>query len=126
MQKIVPVLCMVLLLVSSVCFAAAVDMRFVDAVDDVGYYVDVNSVNLISDTEAEASVGIIIPARNRWYIYQMHFNRAASTYQILKLTEFKYDTKEKLYSSDQPLAVKSYGNPSPIKSVVDFIYNNNS
>ena len=126
MQKIVPVLCMVLLLVSSVCFAAAVDMRFVDAVDDVGYYVDVNSVNLISDDEAEAAVQIIIPIRNRLYIYKMHFNRAASTYQILKLTEFKYDTKEKLYSSDQPLAVKSYGNPSPIKSVVDFIYNNNS
>jgi len=88
MQKIVPVLCTVWLLLSSVCFAAAADMRFVDAVDDTGYYVDVNSVNLISDDEAEAAVQIIIPIRNRLYIYKMHFNRAASTYQILTLAEF--------------------------------------
>lgn len=126
MQKIVPVLCTVWLLLSSVCFAAATDMRFVDAVDDVGYYVDVNSVNIISDDEAEAAVEIIIPIRNRLYIYKMHFNRAASTYQILTLAEFRYDTREKLYGSDQPLATKMYGAASPINSVVDFIYNNNN
>ena len=104
----------------SVCNAAE-DMRFVDAEDDTGYYVDAASIVRVSDTERDAVVAVIKAAENRLYLYHTRFNRQSGTYRIFSAQVEVYDTKEVLRTTqgmDVPLV---YTPASPMRSIVDFI-----
>ena len=100
---------------------AAEDMRFVDAADDTGYYVDAASIVRVSDTERDAVVAVIKAAENRLYLYHTRFNRQSGTYRIFSAQIEVYDTKEVLRTTqgmDVPLV---YTPASPMRSIVDFI-----
>ena len=101
--------------------SAAEDMRFVDAEDDTGYYVDAASIVRVSDTERDAVVAVIKAAENRLYLYHTRFNRQSGTYRIFSAQIEVYDTKEVLRTTqgmDVPLV---YTPASPMRSIVDFI-----
>ena len=82
----------------SLCEAAE-DMRFVDAEDDTGYYVDAASIVRVSDTERDAVVAVVKADENRRYLYRTRLNRQAGTYQFVSTRVEVYDTNEVLRTS---------------------------
>ena len=104
----------------SVCNAAE-DMRFVDAEDDTGYYVDAASIVRISDTERDAVVAVVKADENRRYLYRTRLNRQAGTYQFVSTRVEVYDTKEVLRTSQGMDVPQKYTPASPLRSIADFI-----
>ena len=116
-----------LLLFSAVCFAEKLDFSdadfvFVDARGTTGYYVDMNSVNIVNDYEADARVELVKADQNKMFIYSVHFDKQKRTYQILDSLIAKYDTKEKTGGSMNPMKPGNYVAGSPMESVVEYIY----
>ena len=104
----------------SVCNAAE-DMRFVDAEDDTGYYVDAASIVRVSDTERDAVVAVVKADENRRYLYRTRLNRQAGTYQFVSTRVEVYDTKEVLRTSQGMDVPQKYTPASPLRSIADFI-----
>ena len=100
---------------------AAEDMRFVDAEDDTGYYVDAASIVRISDAERDAVVAVVKAAENRRYLYHTRLNRQTGTYQFVSTQVEVYDTKEVLRTSQGMDAPRQYTPASPLRSIADFI-----
>ena len=99
----------------------AEDMRFVDAEDDTGYYVDAASIVRVSETERDATVAVVKAAENRRYLYRTHFDRQAGTYRILSARVEVYDTREVLRTTPGMDAPQRYTPASPMRSIADFI-----
>lgn len=104
----------------SLCEAAE-DMRFVDAEDDTGYYVDAASIVRVSDTERDAVVAVVKADENRRYLYRTRLNRQAGTYQFVSTRVEVYDTKEVLRTSQGMDVPQKYTPASPLRSIADFI-----
>lgn len=104
----------------SVCNAAE-DMRFVDAEDDTGYYVDAASIVRVSDTERDAVVAVVKATENRRYLYRTRLNPQAGTYQFVSTQVEVYDTKEVLRTMQGMNVPQKYTPASPLKSIADFI-----
>ena len=98
------------------------DLRFVDAQGETGYYVDMNSVQIKNMNEATARVEIVKADSNCLYLYTIAFDRGKKTYQILDSIVAAYDTKEKTGGSSQPLKAQSYAKGSAMETVAEYIY----
>ena len=104
----------------SVCEAAE-DMRFVDAEDDTGYYVDAASIVRVSDTERDAVIAVVKAAENRRYVYRTRLYPQTGTYQFVSAQVEVYDTKEVLRTTPGMNVPQKYTPASPLKSIADFI-----
>ena len=104
----------------SLCEAAE-DMRFVDAEDDTGYYVDAASIVRVSDTERDAVVAVVKADENRRYLYRTRLNRQAGADQVVSTRVEVYDTKEVLRTSQGMDVPQKYTPASPLRSIADFI-----
>ena len=100
---------------------AAEDMRFVDAEDDTGYYVDAASIVRVSDTERDAVVAVVKAGENRRYLYRTRLNPHAGTYQFVSAQVEVYDTKEVLRTTHGMDTPQKYTPASPLKSIADFV-----
>ena len=100
---------------------AAEDMRFVDAEDDTGYYVDAASIVRVSDTERDAVVAVVKAAENRRYVYRTRLYPQTGTYQFVSAQVEVYDTKEVLHSTQGMDVPQRYTPDSPLRSIADFI-----
>lgn len=116
-----------LLLWSVAVLAAPVDMadmemEFVDARGDTGYYVDMKSPDFKNDHEVTARVEIVCADKDRLYLYHIHFDRKKRTYQILDSVMAVYATKERVSGNARPTAVTPYAAGSPMEAVVEYIF----
>ncbi len=121
------VLAAAVLATGSVGFAEPIDfsdmdLRFVDAQDTTGYYVDMNSVQIKNNNEATARVEIVKADSNCLYLYTIAFDRDKKTYQILDSIVAAYDTKEPTGGSQTPLKAQSYAKGSAMETVAEYIY----
>lgn len=122
-----PFLASVILAMSAVGFAEPIDfsdmdLRFVDAQGNTGYYVDMNSVRIKNNNEATARVEIVKADANCLYLYTIAFDRGKKTYQILDSVVAAYDTKEPTGGSKKPLKPQGYAKGSAMETVAEYIY----
>lgn len=122
-----PLSAAIILFVAAVCHAETVDfsgmdLRFVDAIDSTGYYVDMNDISIRNIDEATARVEIVKADANRLYLYRIAFDRRKRTYQILDSVVAEYDTKEITGGSGAPLKPQSYAKGSAMETVVEYVY----
>ena len=110
-----------LVFVTSFSVCEAEDMRFVDAEDDTGYYVDAATVVRVSDTERDAVVAVVKADENRRYLYRTRLNPQAGTYQFVSARVEVYDTREVLRTTQGMPAPQRYTPASPLRSIADFI-----
>ena len=101
---------------------ADMDLRFVDAQGNTGYYVDMNSVQIKNNNEATARVEIGKADAHCLYLYTIAFDRGKKTYQILDSIVAAYDTKEPTGGSQTPLKAQSYAKGSAMETVAEYIY----
>lgn len=128
MRKILlPLLFAAVLTASGAAFAEPIDfsdmdLRFVDAHGETGYYVDMNSVQIKNNNEATARVEIVKADANCLYLYTIVFDRGKKTYQILDSVVAAYDTKEQTGGSSQPMKAQPYAKGSAMETVAEYIY----
>lgn len=120
-RRIIVLTVSLLMLLSSACLAEE-DMEFVDANGATGYYVDVASISFESDDIANARIAVIKANQNRRYIYAARFDRQQRTYQLYSSVVQQYDTKAQLENSPITDTPHPYGIASPMKEMVDFIF----
>ena len=111
----------VTLFIAGMGHCAAEDMRFVDAEDDTGYYVDAASIVRVSDTERDAVIAVVKAAENRRYVYRTRLNPQAGTYQFVSAQVEVYDTREVLRTTQGMNMPQKYTPASPLRSIADFI-----
>ena len=111
----------VTLFIAGMGHCAAEDMRFVDAEDDTGYYVDAASIVCVSDTERDAVVAVVKAAENRRYVYRTRLYPQTETYQFVSAQVEVYDTKEVLHTTQGMDVPQRYTPDSPLRSIADFI-----
>lgn len=124
---IVPLLAAAMMAIAGICFAEPIDfsnmdLRFVDAQGNTGYYIDMNSVQIKNNNEATARVEIVKADANCLYLYTIAFDRGKKTYQILDSIVAAYDTKEQTGGSGTPLKAQSYAKGSAMETVAEYIY----
>ena len=122
-----PLLALVLWAACGLCAAEPIDfsdmdLRFVDAQGNTGYYVDMNSVSITNNNEATARVEIVKADANCLYLYTIAFDRGKRTYQILDSVVAVYDTKEITGGSGSPMKPQSYAKGSAMETVVEYVY----
>ena len=127
--KLLLILSLMALLAMSASCLAEEKMQFVDAHGATGYYVDTNSIVFSTVEEADnqyeivsARVAVIKAKQNRRYLYMMQFNPELVTYQILSAKIQQYDNKAILETDANEQPPAPYSLTSPMKAIVDFIY----
>ena len=130
-KRIVVLVVCFLLALSAAC--SAEDMHFVDADGATGYYVDADTI-VIAPAGAvmkdgspdwhisDASVAVVKAHENRRYIYKAQFDCEHKKYRIFETIVQAYDTKDVLQDEWRPTAWLAYGASSPMRTMVDFIY----
>ena len=111
----------VTLFIAGMGHCAAEDMRFVDAEDDTGYYVDAASIVRVSDTERDAVIAVVKATENRRYVYRTRLNPHMGTYQFVSAQVEVYDTREVLRTTQGMNMPQKYTPASPLRSIADFI-----
>ena len=111
----------VTLFITGIGHCAAEDMRFVDAEDDTGYYVDAASIVRVSDTERDAVIAVVKAAENRRYVYRTRLYPQTGTYQFVSAQVEVYDTKEVLRTTHGMDTPQRYPPASPLRSIADFV-----
>ena len=103
----------------SVCFGE--DWVFVDADEDTGYYVDMDTINIEGKDFINATIAIVKANSNRMYLYNVKINHRDNSYQINSSKILEYDTKNLLESNDQRRPFRAYSPNSEMSELVRFI-----
>ena len=110
----------VLILICSTC--AAEDLRFIDAMDDTGYYYDADSV--VRDEKApliNVKMAVIKAGLNQMYIYDVRINYADKTYEILSTKKLSYDTRAEIESNNTRRPLQRYSDKAEMGQMVRLI-----
>jgi len=97
------------------------DLRFVDARDATGYYVDMNSATIGKD-DIYAKIAIIQADKNQILLYSMHFKPSKRTYYFDNVQMFSYDEKKPLGFTRLKAGPFNIAPGSPIEGIIDYIH----
>lgn len=101
------------------CFAE--DLRFIDAKDDIGYYVDASTIRVESDSVFFADLVIIRASINQMEVINLRINHWQRTYAIQSVRTLSYDGRTELKVDNNPRRAASYNDRSLIGDVVHFV-----
>ena len=119
MRKFFLILSTIIFLSSSNC--AAEDLKFIDAMDDTGYYYDADSVDFESDYVFFVRMAVIKAGLNRMYTYDVRITAADKTYEILSTKILSYDTRAVLETNNKRRPPQKYSDRSEMGQMVHLI-----
>lgn len=120
MHKIFLTAAFILALSCSTC--AAEDLRFVDAMDDTGYYYDADSVDHVEKNSVlNVKMAVIKAGLNQMYTYDLRINYAERTYEILSTKTLSYDTRAEIESNNTRRPPQRYSDKSEMGQMVHLI-----
>lgn len=100
---------------------AAENLKFVDAMDDTGYYYDADSVETVSDGVFTVQMAVIKANLNRMYTYDVRITPASRTYEILSSKILSYDTRAVLEVNNTRRPPQKYSERSEMGQMVRLI-----
>ena len=101
------------------CFAE--DLRFIDANDDTGYYVDASTIRIENDSVFFADLVIIRAGKNQMEVINLRIDHWQRTYAVQSVRTLSYDGRTELKSDNHPRRAASYNDKSLIGEVVHFV-----
>ena len=101
------------------CFAE--DLRFIDANDDTGYYVDASTIRVESDSVFYVNLNIIRASINQLEVVNLKINHWAKTYQAMSIRTLSYDERTELKFDDAYRVPLHYAEKSLMADVVRFV-----
>lgn len=123
MKKFFLILSTIFFLSSATC--SAENLKFIDALDDTGYYYDADSVNFDADGSFTVKMAVIKASLNRMYAYDVRITPAERIYEILATQSLSYDTRAVLESNYTPRPPQRYSDRSEMGQMVTLILNDN-
>lgn len=120
MHKIFLTAAFILALSCSTC--AAEDLRFIDAMDDTGYYYDADSVVHNEKSRViNVKMAVIKAGLNQMYSYDVRIDYAARTYEILSTKKLSYDTRAEIESNNTRRPPQRYSDKAEMGQMVRMI-----
>ena len=119
MKKFLLVLMATIFLSSSIC--AAENLKFIDAMDDTGYYYDADSVQSESSSVFNVRMAVIKAGFNRMYAYDVRITHTSRTYEILSSQILSYDTRAVLEVNHSRRPPQRYSDRSEMGQMVRLI-----
>lgn len=119
MKKFLLILSTAILLSGSSC--AAEDLKFIDAMDDTGYYYDADSVQTLSDEVLRVQMAVIKASLNQMYTYDVLITHTDNTYEILSSRVLSYDTRAVLDVNNERRPPQKYSDRSEMGQMVRLI-----
>ena len=118
MKKFLLILAMILLSFST---CAAENLKFIDAMDDTGYYYDADSVYAESSSVLNVKMAVIKANFNRMYTYDVRITHTSRTYEILSSQILSYDTRAVLEVNNSRRPPQRYSDKSEMGQMVRLI-----
>lgn len=106
-------------MMTSTC--AAENLKFIDAMDDTGYYYDGDSVKSEGSNVFRVDMAVIKASINRMYVYDVRINHADKTYEILSSKILSYDTRAEIETNKSRRPVQTYSDRSELGQMVRLI-----
>ena len=119
MRKFLAALTLLTILNFGTC--SAENLKFIDAMEDTGYYYDADSVQAESASVFYVNMAVIKASLNRMYVYNLRINHAERTYEILSSKILSYDTRAEIESNNSRRPVQTYSNRSEFGQMVRLI-----
>jgi len=99
----------------------AENLKFIDAMDDTGYYYDVDSVESESDGVFTVKMAVIKASLNRMYSYDVKITTDERIYEILASKILSYDTRAILEENNTRRPPQRYSDKSEMGQMVRLI-----
>lgn len=119
MKKFFIICAAMILLSCSTC--SAENLKFIDAMDDTGYYYDIDSVKSISDDEFTVKMAVIKASLNRMYTYDVRITPSNHTYEVLSSQILSYDTRAVIETNKKSRLPQKYSDKSEMGQMVHLI-----
>ena len=112
-------ICAAMIFLSGNC--SAENLKFIDAMDDTGYYYDADSVSSESAEVFKVQMAVIKASLNRMYTYDVRITPASRTYEILSSKILSYDTRAILEVNNSRRPPQRYSDKSEMGQMVRLI-----
>lgn len=119
MKKFFLILLTTIFLSSATC--AAEDLKFIDAMDDTGYYYDADSVKNEYGNVFFVRMAVIKASLNRMYTYDVLITPDDHIYEILSTKTLSYDTRAVLEVKNTRRPPQKYSDQSEMGQMVQLI-----
>ncbi len=113
------IICAAIFMMNSTC--AAENLKFIDAMEDTGYYYDADTVQTENSAIFYVNMAVIKASLNRMYVYDVKINHAEKTYEILWSKILSYDTRAEIESNKSSRPPQHYSNKSEFGQMVRLI-----
>ncbi|MBR1804963.1 MAG: hypothetical protein IJ774_01105 [Selenomonadaceae bacterium] len=101
---------------------SAEDLRFIDAMDDTGYYYDADSVNHDENSAViYVKMAVIKAGLNQMYTYDIRIHYNDHSYEILSTKKLSYDTRAEIESNNTRRPLQRYSDKSEMAQMVRLI-----
>ena len=101
------------------CYAE--NLKFIDSNDDMGYFVDLDSLKIESSDAFTVNFMIIRASINQMEIIDLRINHHEKTYEIRSVNTVSYDERTVLKSDSTPRYPRSYAPKSLMGEIVRII-----
>ena len=108
-----------MLSMSSIC--AAENLKFIDALDDTGYYYDADSIQIENSSVFNVRLAVIKANFNRMYTYDVRITHTNKTYEVLSSKILSYDTRAELETNNKRRQPLHYSDKSEMGQMVRLI-----
>jgi len=119
MKKFFLILATIIFLNGANC--SAEDLKFIDALEDTGYYYDADSIKNESSDVFRVQMAVIKASLNRMYTYDVRITPASRTYEILSSKVLSYDTRAVLEKNNKHRSPQKYSDRSEMGQMVRLI-----
>lgn len=123
MKKFLLILSTIIFLSSASC--SAENLKFIDAMDDTGYYYDADSVQFVSYEIFRVRMAVIKASLNRMNTYDVLITHTENTYEILSSKILSYDTRAILEVNNNRRPPQRYSDRSEMGQMVRMILYDN-
>ena len=119
MKKFLLILVAIIFLGGATC--SAENLKFIDAMDDTGYYYDADSVKSENSNVFKVKMAVIKANFNRMYTYDVRITPTSRIYEILASQILSYDTRSVLEVNNKRRPPQRYSDKSEMGQMVRLI-----
>lgn len=103
---------------------SAENLKFIDSNEDIGYFVDLDSLKVENSDAFTVNLMIIRASINQMEIVDLRINHRAKTYEIRSVNTVSYDERTILKSDSAPRSPRSYAPKSLMGEIVRIVLYN--
>ena len=119
MKKFLLICAAIIFLNGATC--SAENLKFIDAMDDTGWYYDADSVQYEDENIFTVQMAVIKASLNRMYTYDVRITHTSRTYEILSSQILSYDTRAILEVNNSHRPPQHYSDKSEMGQMVRLI-----